>query len=129
MTIAGKFHEAEGYMKTTTTMRRRATIEMLALTPTFALSDGGVVDGKGNWVEVARRTVVGANLEVASDALEVVVELGKNVGAPWTSVIEASVRRAVGTPTVGGYHGVRSGDTMLPSCCSGPQPQPVMAAP
>jgi hypothetical protein len=100
---------------------------MLALTPTFALSDRVVVDEKGNWVEVARRTVVGANLEASSDAL--VVELGKNVGGPWTSVIEASVRRAAGTPIVGGYQGVRFGDTMLPSCCSGPQPQPVMAAP
>jgi hypothetical protein len=51
------------------------------------------------------------------DVIElVVVELG-NVGVPWTSVIAASVRRAVGMPSVGGNHGVRFGDMMLPSCC------------
>jgi len=40
----------------------------------------------------------------------------------WTSVIAASVRRAVGTPDVGGNHGVRFGFMMLPSSGSGPQP-------
>ena len=40
----------------------------------------------------------------------------------WTSVIAASVRRAVGTPDVGGNHGVRFGFMMLPSCGWGPQP-------
>jgi hypothetical protein len=42
-------------------MIKRATIEMLSRTPIFAPSDFVVVDGKGNWVEEARRTVVGAN--------------------------------------------------------------------
>jgi hypothetical protein len=83
----------------------------------------------GNWVDVARTTVVGITPADCSDVLRLVVELGKKVGAPWTSVMEASVRRAEGMPSVGGYHGVRSGDMTLPSCCSGPQPYAVMAAP
>lgn len=56
----------------------------------------------------------------------VVIEL---VVVPWTSVIAASVRRAVGMPDVGGNHGVRFGFMMLPSCGWEPQPQPIMAAP
>jgi hypothetical protein len=53
--------------------------------------------------------------ELCPDVRLAGVELG-NVGMLSTSVIAASVRRAVGMPDVGGNHGVRFGFMMLPSC-------------
>jgi hypothetical protein len=85
-------------------------MEMPTLTLTFALFDSA---GVGGTVEVTIMTVVGV---ICKDAIRFVVELG-TVGVPWTSVIAASVRRAVGMPNVRGNHGVRFGDMMLPSCC------------
>jgi hypothetical protein len=84
-------------------------------------------------VEVTMETDVVApelcpDVRLVGVVIEFVVELG-NVGVLSTSVIAASVRRAVGMPDVGGNHGVRFGFMMLPSCGWGPQPQPIMAAP
>jgi hypothetical protein len=96
-------------------MMMRAEMEMPTLTPTFALSDSVGVGGTAKRVEVTIKTVIGIIPELCLDVIKLVVELG-NVGVPWTSVIAASVRRAVGMPDVGGNHGVRFGDKMLPSC-------------
>jgi hypothetical protein len=105
---------------------RRTAIGIPRPRPTFTLSESVEVGGDGEMgraVEVECRDV-----RLVGVVFEVVVELG-NVGMLWTSVIAASVRRAVGMPDVGGNHGVRFGFMRLPSCGSGPQPQPIMAAP
>jgi len=95
-------------------------MEMPTLTPTFALSDSAGFDGMAKWVEVTIKTDVNIISELCPDVIKLVVELGnvgvRMLGVPWTSVIAALVRRAVGTPDVGGNHGVRFGDMMLPSC-------------
>jgi len=100
-------------------MRRTAT-EMPMPRPAFAPSEstGVGADDEARTVEVTMETVV---LELCPDVrlVGVVIEV---VVLLWTSVIAASVRRAVGTPDVGGNHGVRFGFMMLPSCRWGPQP-------
>jgi hypothetical protein len=113
-------------------MMRRTAMGMPRPRPTFAPSESVGVGGDDEMgrtveMEVAMETdvvvseicrdvrLVGVVAELVGVAIELVAELG-NMGVLWTSVIAASVRRAVGTPDVGGNHGVRFGFMRLPSC-------------